>query len=73
MIQNVPIEKVGQGSLVNFTSLLTEVLGINWYDNPIDATFKTGILYEGWGNEGRQVLPSLPYGFHVYSLLSQSN
>ena len=44
---NVPIEKVGQGSLINFVGLLSDVLGMNWYDNPIDATFKTGILYEG--------------------------
>ena len=47
----IPIERVGQGSLVNFTSLIAEVLGVNWYNNQIDATFKSGILYEGWGKK----------------------
>ena len=46
-----PIERVGQGTLFSITDLISSTLGINWYDNPIDATFKTGILYEGWGKK----------------------
>lgn len=60
---SVPIEKVGQGSLVNFVSLCTEVLDINWYDNDIDATFKTGILYEGWGKKKSKFFHSFPMDF----------
>tara|TARA_R110002051_G_scaffold107917_1_gene180786 strand:+ start:2223 stop:3290 length:1068 start_codon:yes stop_codon:yes gene_type:complete len=44
-----PIEKVGQGTLPGFTRMLYNKLGVDWYNNPIDATVKTGILYEGWG------------------------
>jgi|TARA_R100000005_G_C4972667_1_gene185113 hypothetical protein len=58
---NVPIEKVGQGSLINFVGLLSDVLGMNWYDNPIDATFKTGILYEGWGNQKDKFFHPFPF------------
>ena len=46
-----PIERVGQGTVISITDLISSTLGINWYDNPIDATFKTGILYEGWGKK----------------------
>ena len=54
---NIPIEKVGQGSLVNFVGILSDVLGMDWYSNPIDATFKTGILYEGWAHGNKMVSP----------------
>ena len=48
---NVPIEKVGQGTQLDETKMIFDVLDLNWYDNPIGATFKTGILYEGWGKK----------------------
>jgi len=48
---NIPIERVGQGTQSDITSLIFDVLDLNWYDNPIGATFKTGILYEGWGKK----------------------
>lgn len=57
---NVPIEKVGQGSVVTFAALLTETTNINWYDNPIDATFKTGILYDGWGTKVDKFIHPFP-------------
>ena len=60
---NTPIEKVGQGSLVNFVGLLADVLGINWYSNPIDATFKSGILYEGWGKKKDKFFHPFPMDF----------
>mgnify|MGYP002697794603 FL=1 len=59
----IPIERVGQGSLVNFTSLIAEVLGVNWYDNQIDATFKSGILYEGWGKKQDKFFHPFPMDF----------
>ena len=43
-------ERVGQATLVDPPGLLWETIGFNWYNNPIHATFKSGILYEGWGN-----------------------
>ena len=44
-------EKVGQGTLLDPPRILWAALGINWYDNPIDATLKAGILYENWGKK----------------------
>ena len=44
-----PIERVGQGTLTSITELFSDTLKINWYNNPIGATIKTGVLYENWG------------------------
>tara|TARA_Y100001970_G_scaffold32429_1_gene40285 strand:- start:308 stop:1429 length:1122 start_codon:yes stop_codon:yes gene_type:complete len=44
-----PIERVGQGTTVTPSALISSVLDSTWYNNPIGATFKTGFLYEGWG------------------------
>jgi hypothetical protein len=60
---NIPIEKVGQGSLVNFVGLLSDFIDINWYNNPINATFKTGILYEGWGKKKDKFFHHFPLDF----------
>lgn len=46
-----PIERVGQGSFPSFPFTLFNALNIDWYNNPIDMTIKTGILYEGWGKK----------------------
>ena len=47
---SIPIERVGQGSLPNLSKCLFEALDMNWYDrNLIQATPKTGIVYENWG------------------------
>ena len=46
-----PIERVGQGTISPIVELISKVLDIDWYNNPIDATFKNGILYEGWGKK----------------------
>ena len=43
-----PIERVGQGTVVPEAKLISEVFGFNWHTNPIDATIKTGFMYEGW-------------------------
>lgn len=42
---------VGQASIVYLPSFLWASLGINWYNNPINALPKFGILYEGWGTK----------------------
>ena len=34
--------------------------GFNWYDNKINATFKSGILYEGWGKVNDKVFHDFP-------------
>ena len=44
-----PIERVGQGTTLGPTKLIFSALGINWMNNPIGATVKGRILYEGWG------------------------
>lgn len=42
---------VGQATVLDPPGLLWSALGFNWYNNPIHATFKSGILYEGWGKK----------------------
>jgi tryptophan halogenase len=56
-----PIEKVGQGTVNPILELIHESLGCNWYDNPLEATIKTGILYEGWGKKQDKI-------FHPFAL-----
>ena len=46
-----PIEQVGQGTILGVPRLISSTLNINWFNNPIGATFKSGILYEGWGKK----------------------
>ena len=56
----IPAERVGQGTLITPPRLLFEAIGFNWYDNPIHATFKSGILYEGWGQVNKKVFHDFP-------------
>ena len=44
-------ERVGQATLLDPPGLLWAATGFNWYENNIHATFKSGILYEGWGKK----------------------
>ena len=57
----VPIERVGQGTVVPSTGLVWVALNIDWVNNPIGATFKSGIMFEGWGKKRDS-------HFHVISL-----
>ena len=57
---NIPIEKVGQGTQLNVTDIIFNILNIDWYNNPIGATVKSGILYEGWGKKQDKI-------FHPFS------
>jgi len=51
---SIPLERVGQGATVGITELIGNALGATWYNNLIGATFKTGILYEGWGKKNNE-------------------
>ena len=57
-----PIERVGQGTVVPPAELIASVLDLNWYapENPIGATFKSGILYEGWGKSKDEFFHPFP-------------
>ena len=60
-----PIEKVGQGAIPTVVNLISSVFESNWYHNSIDSTFKSGILYEGWGNKNDKF-------FHPFSMYEMS-
>ena len=53
-------ERVGQATLLDPPKLLWAALGFDWYHNPIHATFKSGILYEGWGQVNEEVFHPFP-------------
>ena len=55
-----PPEKVGQGTLLDIPELLFKSMGLTWYENPIEVTPKFGIVYEGWGKQGKTVLSPFP-------------
>ena len=57
---DIPPERVGQATLIDPPKILYDALGFNWYNNPIHATFKSGLLYEGWGKKNVKV-------FHPFS------
>jgi len=57
---NIPTERVGQASQLSPPQLLWEALGINWYDNPIEATPKFGLLYENWGKKNHKFFHPFP-------------
>ena len=52
---DTPVEKVGQATLTPVPALLQHTIGFNWYHNNINATMKSGILYEGWGKANDEV------------------
>ena len=60
-----PIERVGQGTVLRISDLISKTLGINWYNNPIGATNKSGILYENWGKKNDKI-------FHHFNLSDMS-
>ena len=57
-----PIERVGQGAVLNFNRLLVSALDCNWIDNKIGAVPKTGAYYEGWGKSGKDLYHYFPMG-----------
>jgi len=52
---NIKPAEVGQATLLGMPGLLWDALEFNWYDNPIYGTFKSGILYEGWGQKNDKI------------------
>ena len=52
---SIPAEEVGQATLLDPPALLWQATGFNWYNNPLHATFKSGILYEGFGKVNDKV------------------
>ena len=59
---NVQSETVGQATLTEHPTLLWMGTGFNWYENKIHATFKSGILYEGWGKINEKIFHPFPSG-----------
>ena len=55
-----PIERVGQGTTIDIIKFIAPILDINWIDNPIGSTLKTGILYENWGKGNDKIFHSFP-------------
>jgi len=53
-------EVVGQATVIDVPSLLWAATDFNWYNNNINATFKSGILYEGWGRVNDKVFHPFP-------------
>ena len=54
------VEVVGQATVIDVPSLLWAATDFNWYNNNINATFKSGILYEGWGKINDKVFHPFP-------------
>jgi len=53
-------ERVGQATLLDPPRMLWSATGFDWYHNQINATFKSGILYEGWGKKNDKVFHNFP-------------
>ena len=64
---NIPIERVGQGSLPTITSMVSQLLNVNYYqpENKLKAVLKSGILYENWGKE-------TPKHFHPFLMANMA-
>lgn len=57
--ENQP-ERVGQATLLDAPNMLWAATGFDWYKNDIHATFKSGILYEGWGQKNDKLFHNFP-------------
>ena len=53
-------ELVGQATTLDPPGLFWSAMGFTWYNNPMHATFKSGILYEGWGKTTDKVFHDFP-------------
>ena len=57
---DIPCERVGQATVLEPPKIFWAATGFNWYHNPIHATFKSGVLYEGWGHVNEEVYHGFP-------------
>jgi len=57
---DTPEEKVGQATVLEAPDLLWRGLGLDWFNNSIEATPKFGVLYENWSKKEK------PF-FHPFS------
>ena len=55
-----PIERVGQGTTIPPAAIISSVFSSDWYNNEIGSTFKSGILYEGWGKSKDEFFHAFP-------------
>ena len=58
---NIPPTPVGLATLLETPKVLWNAFGLDWYNNPIDAVPKLGILYEGWGTEQDEFFHPFPF------------
>ena len=56
----IPPERVDQATVLEPPAILWAATGFDWYHNKINATFKSGILYEGWGKVNDKVFHNFP-------------
>ena len=56
----IPCERVGQATILDAPKILYETIGFTWDNNPIHATFKSGVVYEGWGKVNDKVSNPFP-------------
>ena len=66
----IPVERVGQATLLNPPAILWASTGFNWYNNNIHATFKSGILYENWGKKNDKIFHEFAPDLIINALLS---
>ena len=52
--------RVGQATLLDAAGIFHAALGMNWYNNPIHATPKSGFKYEGWGKKNENIFHEFP-------------
>ena len=57
---DIPPERVGQATVLEPPAILWAATGFDWYHNEINATFKSGILYEGWGKVNDKLFHNFP-------------
>lgn len=62
----IPTEYVGQASVLELPNLLHNLLDVDLYNNPFNATIKSGILYEGWGKKNDKIFH--PFSFGAYGI-----
>jgi len=62
----IPIHHTGQVAYTDASELLWEGLRTTWHKNPMKASFKTGILYKGWGKKNNQFFH--PFPLHLVGL-----